>query len=113
MSGTARSVAAQVCQIVFGRMRTSESSDRHRYVERGFIHRPVVVWVGQSVLVLPPRDAAELGDRLRRLGVRVALGPVAISRSTLEAFRRRTERWLNMLSHGTGGIEFVPGASHP
>ncbi|HEX9339851.1 MAG TPA: hypothetical protein VF992_01585 [Thermoplasmata archaeon] len=89
VSGAARSAAAQVCQIVFGRVRTSGGPVRRRYVERGFIHRPGVVWIGQSVLVLPPPDAAELADRLRRLGVRVATGPVGIARSTLEAFRRR------------------------
>ena len=88
VSGAARSVAAQVCQIVFGRLRVSEGSSRRRYATGGFIHRPGVVWVGQSVLILPPRDSEELVDRLRRLGVRVAMGPVAVDRSTLEAFRR-------------------------
>jgi len=89
VSGSARSVAAQVAQIVFGRVRVSEAKGRIRYLEKGFIHRPGVVWIGQSVLVLPPADAEELGDRLRRLGVRVAVGHVDITRGTLEAFRRR------------------------
>jgi hypothetical protein len=89
VSGSARAVAARVCQIVFGRWRISEGPDRDRYREDGFIHRPGVVWIGQSVLVMPPRDAAELQAYLRRLGVRVAIGAVSISRSTLEAFRRR------------------------
>lgn len=88
VSGSARSTAARVSQIVFGRQRISEGPARSPYRERGFIHRPGVVWIGQSVLVMPPRDAAELEGRLRRLGVRVALGPVSIARSTLEAFRR-------------------------
>jgi hypothetical protein len=88
VSGSARAVAARVCHIVFGRRRISERRDRSPYREQGFIHRPGVVWIGQSVLVLPPRDAAELADRLLRLGVRVATGPVSIARSTLEAFRR-------------------------
>jgi len=88
VSGAARSVAARVCQIVFGRMRISEDPAHRRYVDRGFIHRPGVVWIGQSVLVLPPEDGGELADRLRALGVRVAMGSVGISRSTLEAFRR-------------------------
>lgn len=88
VSGSARAVAARVCQIVFGRGRISEGPERTRYREKGFIHRPGVVWIGQSVLVLPPRDAAELADRLYRLGVRVATGPVSIARSSLEAFRR-------------------------
>src|SRR3990172_3742666 len=124
VSGSARSVAAQVAQIVFGRVRVSEAKGRIRYLEKGFIHLPGVVWIGQSVLVLPPphaqepphpppsrergsppprgvvwigqpalvlppADAEELGDRLRRLGVRVAVGHVDITRGTIEAFRRR------------------------
>jgi hypothetical protein len=89
VSGSARSVAAQVSQIVFGRIRASEAKGRGRYVEKGFLHRPGVVWIGQSVLVLPPADSEELAERLRRLGVRVAVGPVGMTRGTLEAFRRR------------------------
>jgi len=88
VSGAARTVAARVCQIIFGRRRISEGPVRVPYQEKGFIHRPGVVWVGQSVLVMPPRDATELSDRLRELGVRVATGPVSIPQSTLEAFRR-------------------------
>jgi hypothetical protein len=90
VSGAARSVATRVCQMIFGRRRISESPERARYLEKGFLHRPGVVWVGQSVLVMPPRDATELAQRLRALGVHVATGPVSIARSTLEAFRRRS-----------------------
>jgi len=89
VSGSARATAARVCQIIFGRQRISEGRERRPYREKGFIHRPGVVWIGQSVLVMPPRDALELEGRLRRLGVHVAIGPVSIARSTLEAFRRR------------------------
>ena len=89
-SGAARAVATRVCQIIFGRRRISEGPSRATYQEKGFIHRPGVVWVGQSVLVMSPGDAGELADRLRRLGVRVAMGPVSIAPSTLEAFRRGT-----------------------
>src|SRR2546426_4596580 len=88
VSGAARAVAARVCQIIFGRWRISEGPTRVRYQEKGFIPRPGVVWVGQSVLVMPPGDASELSDRLRQLGVRVATGPASIPRSTLEEFRR-------------------------
>ncbi len=86
----ARAIVARVCQIIFGRRRLSEGSAKVAYQEKGFIHRPGVVWVGQSVLVMSPGDAGELADRLRRLGVRVAMGPVSIAPSTLEAFRRGT-----------------------
>src|SRR5438094_2773259 len=84
-----KKTAARVCQLIFGRQRISEGRERRPYREKGFIHRPGVVWIGQSVLVMPPRDVFELEGRLRRLGVHVAIGPVSIARSTLEAFRRR------------------------
>lgn len=88
VTGSHRAVAARVCQIVFGRHRISEGPLHLRYREKGFIHRPGVVWIGQSVLIMPPGDASELETRLNGLGVRVATGAVAIGRSTLEAFRR-------------------------
>ena len=87
VSGEARSTAARVCQMVFGRMRIVRRSQTMRE-ERGFIHRPGVVWVGQSVLAMPPRDAEELGRRLRSLGVRVATARIDVSSEALEAFRR-------------------------
>src|SRR6266545_6715828 len=85
-TGTSRPAAVQVCRLIFGRRRT----DRHGRVrdEPGFIHRAGVVWIGQSVLVLPPRDAEELAGQLRRLRVRVAMAPVAIAHPMLERFRR-------------------------
>ncbi|HKZ89650.1 MAG TPA: hypothetical protein VJ300_05260 [Thermoplasmata archaeon] len=87
VSGEARSTAARVCQIVFGRVRGSDDTRAPTRIQEGFIHRPGVVWIGQSVLVMPPRDAEELAARLRPLGVRVATGPVSIRRESLEAFR--------------------------
>jgi hypothetical protein len=88
VSGGARPVAARVCQLVFGRRRISEGVARIAYREKGFIHRPGVVWIGQSVLMMPPGDAAELAGRLLRLGVHVATAPVLVARESLEAFRR-------------------------
>jgi len=66
---------------------SAEGATRTAYREKGFIHRPGVVWIGQSVLLMPPRDAAELSGRLLRLGVRVATAPVSVVRESLEAFR--------------------------
>lgn len=86
VSGSERSTAARVCQIIFGRSRTTPEGERRE--ETGFVHRPGVVWVGQSVLLLPEHDAAELANRLRRLGARVSLGRISASRETVEAFRR-------------------------
>lgn len=86
VQGAARSAASRVCQIVFGRTRADRRGGLRR--EEGFVHRPGVVWIGQSVFVLPPRDAEELAAKLRRLGVRVAMSPVSLRRDDLEAFRR-------------------------
>ncbi len=58
VSGNARSTAARVCQIVFGRSRLSPNGERCE--KEGFVHRPGVIWVGQSVLLLSEGDAAEL-----------------------------------------------------
>lgn len=88
VSGSQRSVAVRVCQIVFGRSAARRPQTPEPRAE-GFIWRPGVVWIGQSVLVMPPPDAAELAGRLRKLGVHVAEAPVSISRSALEVFRRR------------------------
>src|SRR2546428_14112328 len=85
VSGSARGVAARVCQIVFGRKRISEGRDRTPYREKGFIHRPGVVWIGQSVLVMPPRDAVGLAGGLHRLGGRGAPGPGSACRTSRPA----------------------------
>ncbi len=85
-AGRSRAAAAEVCRLIFGRTRVDR--DGRVRSEAGFIHRPGVIWVGQSVLLLPPGDAEELAARVRRLGVRVALGPVSVSRETVERFRR-------------------------
>jgi hypothetical protein len=84
----ARSVAVRVCRIVFGRVRTDRLDAGRPREEKGFIHRPGVVWIGQSVLVLPPNDGKELAGRLQELGVQVSLGPVTISHGILNMFER-------------------------
>ena len=88
VSGATRPRAARVCHIVFGRTRRNAEGNGNERIEKGFIHRPGVVWVGQSVLVLPPRDAEELRHKLRALGVRVSDCPVGITAFGLRAFRR-------------------------
>src|SRR3989442_16021705 len=70
VSGAARTGAPRVCQIIFGRVGISEGPAKLRYQEKGFIHRPGVVWVGQSVLGMPPSGGSELSARRRGLGVR-------------------------------------------
>ncbi len=85
--GVARRLAARVCHILFGRVRKPENGGLER-IERGYIHRPGVVWVGQSVLILPHRDAEELAAHLRGLGVWVASATITISHAGIQAFRR-------------------------
>src|SRR2546428_10763949 len=83
VSGAARSVAARVCQIAFGRKRIV--GDRQRE-EPGFIHRAGVVWIGQSVLSTPAHERCGRGTSRRRPGVRVAVAPGAIPRMTVGGF---------------------------
>ncbi len=85
-TGASRPAAVHVCRIIFGRRREDANGVVHD--EKGFIHRAGVVWIGQSVFILPPRDAEELATKLGRLGVRVAMAPVTIARPCLERFRR-------------------------
>jgi len=49
----------------------------------------VVVWIGQSVFVVPEPDADELAEKLRGLGAIVTMAPVAVDSVRFEEFRRR------------------------
>src|SRR2546429_5642604 len=86
VAGSERSVAARVCQIVFGRSKDRTPGPDERRAE-GFIWRRGVVWIGQSVLVMPPADAADLTERIPKIRGRGARGPVSIDRSSPEAVR--------------------------
>lgn len=87
VSRAPRGKRVHVCHIVFGRTRRDRRG--HLREEDGFIHRPGVVWIGQSVLIMPQKDAEDLARRLRPLGVHVVTAPVSIERAFLERFRRR------------------------
>src|SRR3989475_8297165 len=80
-------------------VRRRESLPDRLREEPGFIHRAGVVWIGQSVLAMPMNEADDLAARLRRLGVRVAMAPMAIPREGLEVFRRPR---LNVLTTECG-----------
>ncbi len=82
VSGAARSTAVRVCHLVFGRADVAAGSPPP------FIQRPGVVWVGQSVLLLPGHLADELASRLRGLGATVSTTPVRVDPADLEALRR-------------------------
>lgn len=88
VQGDDRGTAVRVCQLIFGRKNATTREGRPwTYDQPGFIHRTGVVWVGQSVLILPRADAIELRGLLQRMGVLVGLGHVAIDDANLAVFR--------------------------
>ena len=87
VSGELRSKAVRVCQIVFGRVRRIDGTGEVRET-KGFIHRPGVVWIGQSVLAMSPEDALDLRTKLGGLGVHVATARIHVRREAFEAFRK-------------------------
>ena len=90
VDGQDRAVSVRVARLIFGRRNTTTRSGRATtYEQPGFIHRPGVVWVGQSVFILHRHDAVELQARLQGLGARVGLGRLVIDDANLRAFRRR------------------------
>jgi hypothetical protein len=89
--GRDRGTAVRVCQLIFGRKNSTTKEGQPRtYDQPGFIHRPGVVWVGQSVLILPGGDALELRGRLEGMGVLVGLGQLTIDDANLGVFRRHS-----------------------
>ena len=90
VDGRDRATSVLVSRLIFGRKNTTTREGRPAtYDQPGFIHRPGVVWVGQSVLILPRRDALELRDRLESLGASVGIGRLVIDEVNLRTFRRR------------------------
>jgi hypothetical protein len=84
VSTTRRSVASRVAQLIFGRKDSSESGPVP------FIRRAGVVWIGQSVFLMPKAVATELAEKLHAMGAIVAMGHVSIQAAEIEALRRRT-----------------------
>lgn len=83
-----RTAAARVSHVIFGR------GDEGKDAPTPYIHRPGVVWVGQSVLLMPSPLARELALRLESLGAHVAVARISILPAELDAFRRRMRRHL-------------------
>ncbi len=82
--------SVRVAQLIFGRKNTTTREGKPAtYDQAGFIHRPGVVWVGQSVLILPGNDALELRGRLEGMGASVGMGRLVIDGPNLATFRRR------------------------
>ncbi|HEX9566471.1 MAG TPA: hypothetical protein VGA48_02615 [Thermoplasmata archaeon] len=83
VSTTNRSAASRVAHLIFGRKDMPEASPRP------YILRPGVVWIGQSVFVLPQPLAMELAEKLQGLGAAVTMARVTMPSAEIEAFRRR------------------------
>jgi hypothetical protein len=83
VSGANRSAASRVAHLIFGR------KDAPPEAPVPYIRRPGVVWIGQSVFVLPQSIAVELTDQLHRLGAAVTTARIVIPKSEISAFRRR------------------------
>ena len=65
-----RSRAAQIAYFIFGRaVRHRNNGTLVEYEYPGFVHRPGVLWVGQSVLLMTRERKAELDRYLRHKGV--------------------------------------------
>src|SRR2546423_2259498 len=81
-----RSSASRVAHLIYGRadVRVSET--------RSFIQRAGVVWIGQSVFVVPEPDARELAEKLRGLGAIVTMAPIAVDVIRFEALDRKSTR---------------------
>ena len=86
VAAAARSLSVRVAQLIFGR------SDAGPDVPSPYIARPGVVWIGQSVLLMPGPVARELAEKLRGLGATVTAARVTIAGTELEAFRRKRQR---------------------
>lgn len=70
--------------MIFGRKDAAEGSPPP------YIRRPGVVWIGQSVFILPKSLALDLAAKLHGLGAVVTMAHVSIPNREIEAFRRRT-----------------------
>ena len=83
VDGRARALSVRVAQLIFGR------SDAGPDAPPPFIARPGVLWIGQSVFLMPSPVAMDLADRLRRLGATVTTARISITHVDLDGFRRR------------------------
>ena len=83
VSATQRSAASRVAHLIFGRKDAPEGGPVP------YIRRPGVVWIGQSVFLMPRATASELAEKLQGLGAAVTMAQVSIRSADIEALRRR------------------------
>jgi hypothetical protein len=90
----ARSKAARVSHLIFGRKDVKDDS------QVPYVRRPGVVWIGQSVLIMPAPTAWELREKLRALGATVTTARIRIDRDDLQAFQRRKAEKIRKHAYG-------------
>ena len=86
VSSINRSVASRVAHLIFGRKDAGPDSPVP------YILRAGVVWIGQSVFLLPRPLAMELAEELNGLGAMVTMGNVSMPRRETESFQRRARQ---------------------
>lgn len=86
VSATHRVASVRVAHLIFGR------KDAGPDASPPYVARPGVVWIGQSVFLMPATLATELGERLRALGAIVTTARISIDPVQLGAFRRRASQ---------------------
>ncbi len=82
VSAKARSAAVKVCQLIFGR------SDSPPGGPVPYIRRRGVVWVGQSVFLLPRGEAESMARQLEALGAVVRMAHLRIEAAELARLRK-------------------------
>lgn len=92
--GEDRLTSVKVAQLIHGRRnRTTREGVRVYYNQPGFLGRPGVVEVEQSVLLLPERDAEDLRVRLEAMGAHVLVVKVSISEDDITKLRSSRAAW--------------------
>jgi hypothetical protein len=86
VSADHRSAASRVAHLIFGR----KDASGERPVP--YIRRAGVVWIGQSVFLLPKAVATELAEKLHSLGAALTMAHVSIPTAEIEALRRGARR---------------------
>ncbi len=82
VSANARSAAVKVCHLIFGR------SDAPPDGPVPYIRRRGVVWVGQSVFLLPRELAESMARELEALGAVVRMARLRIEAAELARLRK-------------------------
>src|SRR5207245_10211143 len=95
VSSINRSVASRVAHLIFGRKDAGPDSPVP------YILRAGVVWIGQSVFLLPRSLGMELAEELHGLAAMVTMGNVSMPRREIESFQRRA-RQRRVVQYGFG-----------